>query len=197
MINAASFSYCTNLIHLALDFNDLVEIPDHTFFNLNHLQFLDVGFNFISSLSSNSFNGLISIIDMRFDFNSISELPVNLFSRMSDVFRIDLAFNQLTTINASSFDAVTLQSFRSFQADSNNIDAIDSNWFESAEQLNALVLLSNVCINGQFNNLINDRQAARDALNGCFENFGGEIATTTTTTTEMTTTMTPPVGTVS
>ncbi|KAG5684591.1 hypothetical protein PVAND_013816 [Polypedilum vanderplanki] len=168
-----------------------VNIPTIICQQFPQLLFLDITSSRLNTINENSFTFCNNLQYIFLASNEILTIPDNTFgNNLRNVFSILLTFNQLKTISSRSFSNEVLTSLNSFEADSNFIESIDPNWFDTANNLTYLNLINNLCVNQNFLNVHLNRSEVRSNLTECFNNYGN-VETTTTTSTTTTTTSSP------
>ncbi|KAG5669551.1 hypothetical protein PVAND_017438 [Polypedilum vanderplanki] len=136
------------------------------------LLFLDISASRLTTIDQNSFANCNNLQYILLASNEISTIPDNTFgSNLINIYSIDMRANQIQILSSRSFSTQVLNKISQFQADSNVIDAIDVNWFDSATNITRLYLNNNLCVNSNFNDVHLNRQVVRNALNVCFNNY--------------------------
>ncbi|KAG5669550.1 hypothetical protein PVAND_017437 [Polypedilum vanderplanki] len=136
------------------------------------LLFLDISTSRLTTINQNSFANCNNLQYILLASNEISTIPDNTFgSNLINIYSIDMRANQIQRLSSRSFSTQVLNKVSQFQADSNVINAIDVNWFDSATNITRLYLNNNLCVNSNFNDVHLNRQVVRNALNVCFNNY--------------------------
>lgn len=184
----------TNLQYLYLTFNVLRDIPEDAFDGLTRLELIGLGVNQLTTLPSRLFHPLSSLryiylhqnqlteVDpqwfeslqalefVTFYRNQIADIPAHTFVNNVNLHEVDFGFNRLRLLHADSFSP-TFTNVSYVMVDYNEIDFIDPEFFDGLLNINFLYLNGNVCVNRNFYGVQTSRNASRDALDHCFENF--------------------------
>ncbi|KAG9396466.1 Leucine rich repeat [Carpediemonas membranifera] len=129
----ADLDAMTGLIHIRADSNRITALPDNLA-NLGNLQFLDVGDNLISDLSTVHFPPQLMRIDV--DDNQIKDLPEGLL--LTDLTVLNVSNNALSAIPAMRMPALA-----ELDAHDNQINAVAETLLASTAQLTLLDLSQN------------------------------------------------------
>ena len=108
---------------------------------MTSLNTIDLSFNKLTSLETNSFSNLTSLRTIYLRNNQISKISPNAFSGFSYLYMLDLSFNSLSTIDATSFTGLT--GLTELILDSNSIKTINSTTFSAIKSLQTLSLRNN------------------------------------------------------
>lgn len=92
-----------NLRILNLDSNTLVYIPEYAFKNLTSLTILGVSFNYLQTLSENTFYGLGNLEQLYLSYNSIDKIHENAFDHLKKLFFINLNLNRIEALSPRMF----------------------------------------------------------------------------------------------
>jgi Leucine-rich repeat (LRR) protein len=125
----------------------------------------------IQTLTENSFESCENLEILSLASNLISEIPENSFVNLQKLYEINFSVNQLTKISQKAFSDSVLENLLNVYLQNNQINAIDINFFDGAENLRILFLSGNLCAQFNFNDVSLFRDAVRQLLMGCFMNY--------------------------
>lgn len=125
----------------------------------------------IETLSENSFESCKNLEILSLTSNLIGELAENSFAHLVKLYEVNLAGNQLERISQNAFGNEVLKNLLNVYLQNNQINAIDVNFFDGAENLRILFLSGNICAQFNFNDVSLFRDAVRQLLFGCFNNY--------------------------
>ncbi|KAJ8874122.1 hypothetical protein PR048_024963 [Dryococelus australis] len=93
---------------LSLDNNNLVEIASNTLYSFGKLQYLDLEYSRLNSISSELLNGDIHeyLRDVRLSFNNIETIESDSFSSMNNLQTVVLINNKLKSLATHAFDNI-------------------------------------------------------------------------------------------
>lgn len=150
---------------LYLNNNNITQLSNHAFGDLNLLEILNLANNSIYTLRRRSFLGLSNLQEMDLSMNRIEMLQVEQFSNLGKLRVLNLANNKLRTIprdafyntrierlnlsfnNIALFPASSLSeigfTLRALDISNNQIDSLDSTMFQNTQFLLDLNLASN------------------------------------------------------
>jgi Leucine-rich repeat (LRR) protein len=170
-INEFSFGNCRNLMTLSLMQNQISTIPNNTFTPLSNLQNLNMGMNRLEIISAAPLLPLRStLVSVVFGVNNIRTIEFNAFNDFNNLSFVNLNMNNLQYIDERHF-GTSLRTITSFWATSNEINAIDPQFFNSAVRLVNLDLRNNICASEEFFGVDLNRDFVRQQLQTCFNNF--------------------------
>ncbi|XP_063396888.1 toll-like receptor 4 [Mytilus trossulus] len=92
-----------NTIHLYLQHNFLMQIPDNTFENMTNLRTLDLSFNMLMLYTNKTFNGLRHLQTLKLGNNIISRIPNKTFGGMKKLIELDISYCHVSSINEQTF----------------------------------------------------------------------------------------------
>jgi Leucine-rich repeat (LRR) protein len=168
-IHVDAFEGTKKLVFLDLEANQLTELPDGIFKNLNELDWLSLSGNRLGdNLQSDLFKPLKSLqylylsnceiteikakwfettsqlYYLEMSNNRIRELPRDIFHNLNNMRHIIMAGNQIKILNYNSFGTLTY--LKSLNFNDNSIEAIDESIFNHAKHMKQARLLNNACI---------------------------------------------------
>lgn len=127
------------LLSLIMNNNNVRYLPQYSFMNMTHLQFLGLKHNAITKIDKDAFNGLTTIYHIDLSYNTISWLDSRSFSQNFKLFRLDLSRNYLTVI--PRFD---IESLRVLDLSNCEIRVVNSDCLDLMPTLQELYLSNNV-----------------------------------------------------
>ena len=105
-----NFSGCHVLFSLALDNNEIAEIPEGVLNGLTRLDILKLHENQIHSLAPGVFNDLRILKTLTLYHNEIEDLPEGIFSQLTALRKLNLGFNRIRKLPGGVFANNTLLS---------------------------------------------------------------------------------------
>ncbi|XP_047511190.1 leucine-rich repeat-containing G-protein coupled receptor 4-like [Pieris napi] len=87
-----------NLRKAIINHNMIRLLPGNEFFNNSKLEYLDLSYNNIGSISSNTFRGLTSLKFLDLSWNEIAQIPENSLLEMPSLTQLKLARNYITRV---------------------------------------------------------------------------------------------------
>lgn len=126
------------LISLILNHNNVRYLPQYSFINMTHLQFLGLKHNAIAKVDKEAFYGLTTIYHIDISYNTISWLDSRTFSQNFKLFRLDISRNYLTAI--PRFD---IESLRVLDLNNCEIRVVNSDCLDLMPALQELYLSGN------------------------------------------------------
>ena len=136
-----NFSGCHRLFSLALDHNDISEIPEGSLNGLTNLDVLKLHDNQINSIAPGVFDSLRILKALTLYHNNIRHLPKGIFSGLTALRKLYLAFNQISELPEYIFANNTL--LTELVLNDNNIKEIHPTAFPEMPYLQLLNLSSN------------------------------------------------------
>jgi len=127
-----------NLQILNLGFNQITQIQPNAFQGLGNLRLLDLIGNQIIQIHSNAFQGLNNLQELHLRFNQIIQIHSNAFQGMDNLRWLDLDNNQITQIHPNAFQG--LNNLRNLYLRNNQITQIHPNTFQGLGNLQDLYL---------------------------------------------------------
>ena len=124
------------------DLDGLTQIPQ-----VNNLQILDLGFNQITQIHPNAFQGLGNLRDLYLGFNHITKIQPNAFQGLGNLQILNLSYNRITQIQPNAF--LGLGNLRELYLFVNQITQIHANTFRGLGNLEDLYLRNNQIIPDQ------------------------------------------------
>ena len=105
-----NFSGCHGLFSLALDHNEIAEIPEGVLNELTKLDILKLHENRIRSVAPGVFNDLRILKTLTLYHNEIEDLPEGIFSQLTALRKLNLGFNRIRKLPGGVFANNTLLS---------------------------------------------------------------------------------------
>lgn len=127
---------------LDLSYNDLADIQTNTFIGLERLQSLNISSNSLRVLHASIFNGLSSLVTLLVDDNSIETLQAGAFANMPLLERLDLSGNNLRTFSGDVFGTINNPLKRLFLRN-NHLESIEADSFTYTPNLEVLAISHN------------------------------------------------------
>jgi Leucine-rich repeat (LRR) protein len=169
-VHEGTFRNLNGLSYLDLSFNGNLQLPENVFNDLIILDILALESCGFSSLSPSWFANLSELYQLWLRGNPVDSLPENVFNSLTNLQYVSLDFMRLSSINSTSF-GYSLNSLQTIRARGNNINAIDSRILPESTRINELYLLGNVCIDTNFQQVRDNLDEVRGELSRCFGNF--------------------------
>ena len=142
-VNSEIFKKFVNLVHLDLSFNAINIIDSNSFKALSNLNvLLDLSFNQLDVINVNTFTGLTSLKQFFLRSNNVKSIDENSFLSLSKLEQLDLSSNKLTAIKASTLNG--LESLQKLSLQANQITSFDLNALSNLTNLRELNLNGNV-----------------------------------------------------
>ena len=136
-----NFSNCRNLFSLALDHNDIPEIPQGVLSQLTKLDILKLHQNKITYIASGVFDDLRILKALTLYHNQIQILPHGIFSKLTALRKLNLGFNRIASLPERIFSNNTL--LINLWLNDNNIHQVHSKAFGQMPYLQILNMSSN------------------------------------------------------
>ena len=131
-----------NISHLVLSKNDISALTLETFMSIGKdIRYLDLSFNFLTTLPSGSLDYLCNIIYLDFQYNSLVTLDTGLFVNLHSLTSLFLHSNALVKLDAGLF--ANLQSLMYLSLHSNSLATLDAGVFANLYNLTHLSLFKN------------------------------------------------------
>lgn len=162
----AAFSPLMQVQILNIANNPLGNIPSNAFHGMVNLAILSIHDCEITELHENQFEGLNSLQDLRMANNKLTSLPNLIFNELWNLTEIDLDHNNIFVLPAEAF-GTTVVTLQYLFALSNQIFAIDAEFFDNASELRWIFLQGNICSNGNFFDVLYNRAGVRTAIGEC------------------------------
>lgn len=102
--------------------------------------------------------------------NNLPNFQDGVFHNLTSLELIYFYNNQIDALNAISFGNA-LPTLRVMNGPSNQINAIDPDFIDGADNLQYLLLNSNVCVDASFGDVRDNLDEVRAGLQSCFDNF--------------------------
>lgn len=186
-----TFKHLSGLKTLELDHNFLSEISENSFAGLDSLEEIGLGKNGIKTLPLCSFHSLQKIQRIYLTENFIEHIQPGTFALLPEIYSISVGNNLIKEIQAETFPATIAElilyynkierlntnifvsspkpRLNYFRLDHNNINAIETTFFDDMPELRVLNMMNNTCVNQELDpNMI---ERIPEILNLCFENF--------------------------
>ncbi len=109
--------------------------------NINTVQYLDLGYNQLTTIQPGTFNGFDNLINLNLFDNQITTIHVNTFNGLTNLQDLNLGKNQITTLHAHTFNNLT--NLQDLNLGTNRITTIQTNTFNSLTSLRKLGLYNN------------------------------------------------------
>lgn len=164
-----AFSSFTRLSLLEMSGNRDLFMPSDAFQGLSFLFILQMANCGIENLNHRWFDDLRDLTFLEIDSNGISELPVEIFN-LPSLEHLGMAINRISRLDLRSFGGHAGE-FVHIDAENNQINAIDRQFFVNARNLDTFLLAGNVCNNNNFIDVRQNRDNVMQILEPCFNNF--------------------------
>ncbi|KAL7015049.1 hypothetical protein ACKWTF_016261 [Chironomus riparius] len=164
-----AFSSFTRLSLLEMSGNRDLFMPSDAFNGLSFLFILQMANCGINNLNHRWFDDLRDLTFLEIDSNGITELPVEIFN-LPSLEHLGFAFNRVSRLDLRSFGGHAGE-FVHIDAENNQINAIDRQFFVNARNLDTFLLAGNVCNNNNFIDVRQNRDNVMQILEPCFNNF--------------------------
>ncbi|XP_046624051.1 chaoptin [Neodiprion virginianus] len=99
-----------SLTHLYLSHNKLLNVTQHVFGNMPHLQWLDLNFNDLMDINFDCFKNTRNLQILLMAWNEITEIPVESFRSLKKLRIVDLSHNKLRALPDNLFTEGNLES---------------------------------------------------------------------------------------
>ncbi|KPJ17266.1 Connectin [Papilio machaon] len=139
-----TFYNLPNLTVLTLDENKITRLVSETFYELPSLHKLYLTSNNISVIEDGTFRHLVNLLELELDRNNINELKKECFDGLANLKRLDLRRNKLTVLK--SFTFTELWNLQELLLDYNEIHALAQRTFDGLSLLKKLSLSHNKLI---------------------------------------------------
>ena len=136
-----NFSGCQSLFSLALDHNDIPEIPQGVLSGLTKLDILKLHENKISYVAPGVFDDLRILKTLTLYHNKIEHVPSGIFSHLTALRKLNLGFNHILTLSDGIFSNNTL--LRQLWLNDNKIHDVHLTAFGQMPYLETLNMSSN------------------------------------------------------
>ncbi|XP_037297981.1 leucine-rich repeat-containing G-protein coupled receptor 5A-like isoform X2 [Manduca sexta] len=123
----SSMQFYTELQHLDLSQNHLVNIPMNSFAYQHKIQELHLNHNKISSVTNTTFQGLTSLTVLNLKRNFLEELTNGVFSTLPRLEELNLGQNRISRIEPRAFAG--LSALRILYLDDNQLSTVPTNSF--------------------------------------------------------------------
>ncbi|XP_074094011.1 artichoke [Cotesia typhae] len=134
------FSSTRNLKELHMSYNTLTELPG-SLHGLTSLEFLDLSFNKLTALSSDTLSSLTSLLELKLVRNKIKELSEGAFNRLPRLSFIDLENNDLRVIERNAIK--NLPELQAIRLGKNRIQMIPTGAFTDLPLLQSAEMQEN------------------------------------------------------
>jgi hypothetical protein len=139
-IHPYSFSVLKNVRDLRLSSNRIGSLPDGLFESIHNLDFLDLSWNQLTSLSAAPFRRGQRVKELRVHNNSIEQIEESLFDRITMLTNVDLSTNKLASLPASISQQSLLTTIILME---NNLTAVENGTFKGLSLVQELNLMRN------------------------------------------------------
>ncbi|VDI08041.1 Hypothetical predicted protein [Mytilus galloprovincialis] len=95
-----------NTVHLYLQNNFLMQIPDNAFENMTNLITLDLSFNRLMLYTKQTFTGLRNLQILKLGNNIIYQIPNKTFENMFSLTHLDISFCYFSSLNEKTFSGL-------------------------------------------------------------------------------------------
>ncbi|XP_037043770.1 carboxypeptidase N subunit 2-like [Bradysia coprophila] len=146
-------------------------IPANLFKSLPSLSYLMMINCNITTVNREWFSTLSRLYLVTMERNNIADIPDGTFIS-SELSFVDVSHNKLKTVRSKWFSNAAMTSLRDLDVESNEINSMDSLFFDTAKNLNAFSATKNKCYNGS--NIIDFRDNRSSYMAGfktCINNF--------------------------
>lgn len=135
-------AFSDNLILLNLKKNELTNLQDETFSNLNSLEMLILSKNKLQYLNKNTFKGLSNLSKLDLSKNQIETIEPDTFSNLNEIMFLYLKYNRLSTLSADIFlkDMINLTDL---ELEQNNLTALSESLFQRMPNLEEISIGGN------------------------------------------------------
>ncbi|KAG7480667.1 hypothetical protein MATL_G00058710 [Megalops atlanticus] len=141
VLQPGQFHGLRKLQNLHLRSNSLKSIPIRAFLECRSLEFLDLGYNRLRTLTRTTFLGLLKLTELHLEHNQFSRINFFLFPRLTNLRSLYLQWNRIRVINQGlPWIWYTLQKL---DLSGNEIQALDPAVFQCLPNLQILNLESN------------------------------------------------------
>lgn len=148
-----------------------ISIPANLFKSLPSLAFLMMINCNITTVNREWFNALPELYSVSLERNSIVDIPDGAFTS-GELSFIDISHNKLKAVRSKWFSSAAMKSLTNVDVESNEINAIDSVFFDTATNVNTLSATKNKCYTGPNINDFRDKRASYLAdFKTCINNF--------------------------
>lgn len=156
------FKGLQELIELHLSSNHIESITSDAFIDNVKLEWLNLGSNKLTSVSSEQFKSLSNLRVLDIKENQIEALKSPVFDGLTNLQELNLSHNKLKLIDANIFQSLSV--LKKLEVNNNQIESIALRTFEVMKHLEFVGLGENKCINknyeaSDFNLLINDTRS--------------------------------------
>lgn len=182
------------ITYLDLSFNQIVNLPNATFSDLQQLTTLMLASNPISNIPGDAFNGLTRLTDLGLSRTNIREMNVNwftslnaltdlymihneirvlppaVFQPLNSLTRLSIYGNQIREVNRNSW-GTGLANLEAIYLSDNMINFFDQQFLMDASSLDFLLLSGNLCVNEDFFNVQRTMWRVYEELRTCSDNF--------------------------
>lgn len=181
-----------NLRRLLIPRNQIVTLGPHTFRSLTRLEHLDIERNAIVTFNWQLLQGMTSLRHIQCGQLNNRVWPSGFFSNLPNLVEINVNWSGLQTIEPLTFSnvpsleiiriygevrrlnsnifATQLPRLHTLNINRNQIEAVDRKFFSSLPSLRNLIASFNICINQDFENIVN-MQPVIQAFENCFSRF--------------------------
>ena len=139
--NFTALKFFPNIQELNLSHNQLTELPENIFNNLNQLQILWLSGNQLTQLPENIFNNLNQLQILWLNGNQLTQLPENIFQKLIQLQTLWLSGNKLTQLPENIFN--NLNQLEELSLSHNQLIQLPTNIFNNLNQLTELHLSNN------------------------------------------------------
>ena len=140
-ISPGIFENCSNLTEISIGSNEINELDDEAFRNLQKLQILSLKNNIIDKVIPKIFDLLPNLKSVDLQSNRINEIPSNSFNNLLKLENIHLEFNNVRKIFSEAFK--NLPALIQLNLNDNQIEEIDLKAFHTLDNLDSFYLYNN------------------------------------------------------
>ena len=138
-------------VHLSM--NKITHIGANAFSNLSQCTKLELGWNDISGIEPDAFNGLISLKLLRLHHNEVERLNVNMFFSLKNCTELDVINNQISEIETGSFNG--LSNLGDLRLSGNQLTILKADTFLGLLAVEELLVGSNIINTIEDNTFVN------------------------------------------
>ena len=147
-ISYENFQNLSEIQYLNLGFNEITTIPSSTFQDLSNLKTLELYNNLFQTINGQSLIGLQSLTYLSLQQNQITLLPDDAFDMLTGLEKISLAYNKLETLNDAHFK--NNKKIDTIWLEMNIIKSLSLTMFDGMASLDFIDFENNTCINGSY-----------------------------------------------
>ncbi|XP_070502996.1 leucine-rich repeat-containing protein 15-like [Chironomus tepperi] len=141
----------TGLVGIKITGSNITELPPNSIANRPALRRLNLNSNFISQISPQAFTNTVGLQQILLMFNHLTYIDNAVWGLFTNLIELDLSSNLFTTIPAHALQ--TNIALTALSMNGNQINFINSTFFDNLFGLRTFNFLTNPCYSGQFINL--------------------------------------------